>query len=135
LHAIAAFKHTIPVQVIDAAKAAAAGSTCPPLPIVFDRASSFNRHGKPGGNAFVPRCDARSDAAVARLRQTLGLALRRGGLRPEPSSTPHVTMLYDPRVIHEPPIEPICWTATRFTLILSHQGLGHHEWLGDWQLT
>ena len=134
LHAVAGFKHTIPLPVIDAAMAAAAGVACPPLPIVFDRARSFSNNSNPGNNAFVLRCDPRSDAAVAKLRQTLAPALRRSGLHPQPSSTPHMTMLYDQRVIAEHPIEPICWTATRFALILSHHGLGHHEWLGHWQL-
>ncbi len=45
-----------------------------------------------------------------------------------------MTMLYDPLVILEHSVEPIGWTATRFALILSHHGLGHHEWLGQWQL-
>jgi 2'-5' RNA ligase len=135
LHAVAGFKHAIPMQTIDAARAAAAGIACPPLPIVFDRAHSFSNRNHPDANAFVLRCDARSDAAVARLRQALALALRRSGLDPAPSSTPHMTMLYDQQVIPEHPVEPICWTATRFALILSHQGLGHHEWLGHWELT
>ncbi len=116
-------------------QAAADGIACPPLPIVFDRACSFRNLADPDNNAFVLRCDARSDATVARLRQTLALALRRSGLHPKPSSTPHMTMLYDQQVIPEHPIEPICWTATRFALILSHRGLRHHEWLGHWQLT
>ena len=85
-------------------------------------------------NAFVLRCDARSHAAVARLRQTLASALQRSGLHPQPSGTPHMTMHYDQRVIAELPIEPICCTATRFALIISHHGLGHHKWLGHWQL-
>lgn len=135
LHAIAGFKHAIPVQVIDAARAAASGIACPPLPIAFDHACSFSNRGDPDNNAFVLRCDARSDAVVARLRQALALALRRSGLHPKQSSTPHMTMLYDQQVVPEHPIEPICWTASRFALILSHQGLGHHEWLGHWQLS
>lgn len=134
LHAIAAFRHEIPALTIDAARAAAAGVACPPLPIVFDRACSFSNRNDPDNNAFVLRCNARSDTVVAKLRQMLALPLRRSGLRPKPSSTPHMTLLYDRHVIPEHPIEPICWTATRFALVLSHQGLGHHEWLGHWQL-
>jgi RNA 2',3'-cyclic 3'-phosphodiesterase len=134
LHAISAFKDAVPQSHIDAAKVAAASVSCPPLSIVFLCAGSFSNKSNPEDNAFVLRCDARSIAAVARLRQALALALRRSGLHPKPSSTPHMTMLYDRRVIPEHPIEPICWTATRFALILSHKGLEYHQQLGCWQL-
>lgn len=132
LHAVAAFPDTVPLQVIEAAKAAAAGVAWAPFSIVFDRACSFGDPGSVRKRAFVLRCDADSSAAVARLRQTLTPALRRSGLRPEPSSTPHMTLLYDQHVVPEHAIEPIVWTAPGFSLILSHQGLGHHQWLGHW---
>ena len=129
LHAIAGFIDTIPQAVVDAAIAASAGVVCPPLPIVFDHVLSFTDN-----NAFVLRCNPGSDTAIARLRQSLALALRRAGLRPEPSRTPHMTMLYDPHHITQHAIEPICWTATRFALILSHVGIGHHQWIAQWAL-
>ncbi len=134
LHGIAAFRGAIPLQLIDAAKAAAASITCPPLNLVFDRVCSFNNMAAPSSNAFVLRSDGPSDAALGRLRQALAVALRRSGLHPTPSSTPHITMLYDRQVIHEHPVQPINWTATSFALVLSHQGLGHYEWLGQWPL-
>lgn len=134
LHTVLGFPDTAPMSVIDAARAAAAGAAGPPLPIVFDRACSFINHGERGRNAFVLRCTARSDAAVAPLRHKLALALRQSGLQPQPSSTPHVTMLYDRQVVTEHPIEPIHWTATHLALVLSHRGLSHYEVLGDWQL-
>ena len=76
----------------------------------------------------------RSDAAVARLRQSLAVALRNAGLQSEPSRTPHMTMLYDRRHIAEHAIEPIPWTATRFALIVSHVGLAHHQLIDQWVL-
>lgn len=129
LHAIAGVIDTIPQAVVDAAIAASSRVVCPPLPIVFDHVLSFT-----DSNAFVLRCDPGSDAAIARLRQSLALALRRAGLHPEPSGTPHMTMLYDPHHISQHAIEPICWTATRFALILSHVGIGHHQWIAQWAL-
>ena len=133
LHALAGYADTIPQADIDAAKAAAASVVCPPLPVVFDSALSFINHGQPDNNAYVLRCDAHSDAGVTKLRQALGLALRRVGLlHAKPTSTPHMTVLYDRRVVAAHAIEPLRWTATRFTLILSHQGLTHHEWIGEW---
>ena len=130
LHAIAGFiDTTIPLDVVDATMAAAGRVVCPPLPIVFDRVLTFS-----DSNAFVLRCNASSDAAIARLRQSMAPALRRVGLHPKASRTPHMTMLYDRQPIAEHPIEPICWTATRFSLILSHVGIGHHQRIGQWVL-
>lgn len=134
LHAIAGYRQDVHARDIDAARAAAASVVCPALPLVFDRAGSFKHLSRPGNNAFVLRCDGPSDAGVAGLRQALGLALQRAGLNPKPSNTPHTTMLYDAQLVPEHAIAPICWTATRFALILSHRGLGHHEWLGQWPL-
>ena len=129
LHAIAGFIDTIPQAVVDAAIAASARVVCPPLHIVFDHVLSFT-----DSNAFVLRCSPGSDAPIARLRQSLALALRRAGLHPKPSATPHMTMLYDPRHLSRHAIEPICWTATRFALILSHVGIHHHQWIAQWAL-
>lgn len=129
LHAIAGFIDTIPQAIVDAVIAASTRVVCPRLPIVFDHVLSFT-----DSNAFVLRCNPDSDAAVARLRQSLALPLRRAGLRPEPSRTPHMTLLYDPHHITQHAIKPICWTATRFALILSHVGIGHHQWIAQWAL-
>lgn len=129
LHDIAHFRYTLPQTVIDATKAAAASVSCPPLPLVYDRALSFSHN-----NAFVLRCDRKSDVAVARLRNPLKTALQHAGLHPEPSGTPHMTLLYDARHIAEHSITPISWVATRFALIVSHVGLTHHQWLAEWPL-
>lgn len=130
LHTLATFHHTIPQSTVDAAIAASASVVCAPLPIVFDHVLSFVK-----SNAFVLRCDAASDEGIARLRQLLSLALRRVGLHPAPSDTPHMTLLYDTRQVAEHEIAPVCWTAQRFALVLSHVGLGHHQWIAEWALT
>ena len=117
LHGLGDFRDAVPRAVVDAAIAAAATITCPPLHIVFDHALSFTRN-----DGFVLGCDAGSSAAIARLQQTLALALRRVGLRPAPSRSPHMTLLYDPRHIAECSIGSIQWTASEFALILSHVG-------------
>jgi RNA 2',3'-cyclic 3'-phosphodiesterase len=129
LHAIAGLSDNMPQAVVDAAIAASSRVVSPSLPIVFDHVLSFT-----DSNAFVLRCNPGSDAAIARLRQSLALALRRAGLHPEPSDTPHMTMLYDPRHISQHAIELICWTATGFALILSHVGIHHHQWISRWGL-
>lgn len=129
LHTLARFVDTIPRAVVEAAIVASAGVVCSPFPIVFDHVSSFADN-----NAFAFRCNARSEAAIARLRQSLALGLRRAGLHPEPSRTPHMTMLYDAHHTTRHPIEPVGWAATRFALVVSHVGLGHHQWIGQWAL-
>lgn len=132
LHALANFRQRIPQEIVDAVRAAAARVSCAPLPIACNQAMSFSSgQAKP----FVLRCDAGSDAGIARLRQLLALELRRVGLRPRASATPHMTMLYDAQLIPEHAIPPICWTAGRFALVLSHVGRTHHQWLGEWALT
>lgn len=130
LHALPSFIDTLPQAVVDDAIAASAGVACPRLALVFDHVLSFD-----GSDAFVLRCDTASDAAVARLRRSLATALRRPGLRPVASSTPHMTMLYDSRRIARHAIEPIRWTAKRFALIVSHVGIGHHQRIAEWALT
>ena len=64
------------------------------------------------------------DALVARL-----------GGRP-PNHEPHMTLVYQPeQTFAQQTIEPLRWTATRFALVLSQRGLGHHQWIGEWTLT
>ena len=132
LHEVAHFSadERIRRDVVDAVIAAGDRVVSPALHLIFDRAMSFR-----GSDAFVLRCDTSSDAAVARLRQVLASELRRVSLRPKPSPTPHMTMLYDRKHISEHPIEPIQWTATRFALVVSHVGLTHHQWVREWPLT
>lgn len=134
LHVVALFQGIVAQQLIDAARAAGASVNGAPIPLCFDRALSFRNAGKPRSNAFVLRCDAAGDAAIARLRAELARPLRHAGLRPQPSETPHLTLLYDRRVVPEHPIPPLGWTAARVVLVLSHLGLTHHEWLGCWSL-
>jgi 2'-5' RNA ligase len=117
----------IPQIDVDRAVAAASNVVCPELPITFDRVGSLER----GGNAFVWHCDAASRVAFARLEQAL---LVRLGRRPS-NREPHMTLLYNPpRTVASLPIDALQWTATRFALILSHRGLHHHQWIGEWML-
>lgn len=132
LHAVAGYADKIPRSDIDAARAAAARVAWPGLTLVFDHAGSFMNRKDPDDNAFVLRCDALSAKALAERRRVLGMELRRVGLKPQASSTPHMTLIYDRHLVPAHPIEPLRWTAMRFSLILSHQRLGHHQRLGDW---
>ncbi|RQP22938.1 2'-5' RNA ligase family protein [Piscinibacter terrae] len=130
LHSVGKFIDMVPRLVVDAAMAAAARVDCPQFTVVFDHVQSF-----PPSNAFVLIPDAKSDAAIARLRQLLAIALRKVSLHPQASRTAHMTMLYDKEHIAMHPIEGIEWKATRFALILSHEGQTHHQWVGEWALS
>lgn len=130
LHTLGDFSQPVPHLITDAAQAAAATVDWPSVPIVFNHAMSFMP-----SQAFVLGCDSGSRVAVQRLRQVLNLALRRVGLRGMASGTPHMTLLYGARpVITKHAIEPIRWTASDFALVLSHQGMTYHQWLGRWPL-
>lgn len=129
LHALDFFAGTISQQLIDAAKAAASSVDGRRFPIVFDRVVKFKDDG-----AFAFRCDADSDAAIAKLRQMLAAVLRRNGLKPDASRTPHMTMVYSRGLAAEHAIDPLGWTATRFDLILSHVGQTHHELVARYAL-
>lgn len=115
--------------LLDACIAAAAGVHCPAFQIGFDRVQSF-----PASHAFVLRCNARSEPPIALLRQSLDRGLRSAGIKPSPSRTPHMTMLYDKRNVAEQKINRLDWPATRFALVVSHVGLHSHEWVGEWRL-
>ena len=47
---------------------------------------------------------------------------------------PHVTLLYDKRVLTSQSVEPIQWIVRDFSLVRSLLGQGRHELLGTWQL-
>ena len=63
------------------------------------------------------------------------LALKRAGHQPQPSGKPHMTMLYDERIINQHAVETVRWTASEFVLVLSHLGKTQHELLARWPLT
>lgn len=133
LHALGDFFGAVPQTHVEAASAAMAHVAHRPLHLCFDRALSFA--GQARTSPYVLRCHPESDAAIAELRQHLALALKRFALSPQPSRTPHLTLLYDEHRVAEHAIEPIAWTATDFALVLSHVGRTRHECLARWPLT
>lgn len=127
LRVLGRYEAIIPQIDIDRAVAAAASVACPELPIVFDRVGSLQRSGK----ALVWHCDEATRTGFARLE---GALMARLGRRPS-NQEPHMTLLYQPgQTFAQQAIDPLRWTATRFALILSHRGLGHHQWIGEWAL-
>jgi 2'-5' RNA ligase len=114
------------------APSAMIAAVTPPFEVRFDRVGSFK--GKPGNNPFVLR-DKEGNAALRAFRKRLAVALAGCGIKWEGSGfTPHVTLLYDERLIPEEPVGSIRWTVSEFVLIHSHFGHALHDVLGRWRL-
>jgi 2'-5' RNA ligase len=119
-------------DIVAMASEAAQAITTPPFEVVFDRAASFHNG---GNNPFVLQGGEGLDALKA-FQRDLGLAMARAGLGKlvDKSFTPHVTMLYDRRLVAEQAIEPVRWTVGGFTLIHSLLGRTEHIPLARWTL-
>ena len=122
------------------ARARAAGEAVKmkPFHVSFDRAASF--YTKPANRPLVLRGSADSgDAGVSGLHnfhEALGRAMQRVGLGrwALPEFTPHITLLYDDRVVDEVATEEVSWPVTEFVLVHSLLGGSQHVPLGRWTL-
>jgi 2'-5' RNA ligase len=120
-------------DMIEIARAAAAKISIAPFALTFDRAMSFRRNQET--QPFVLR-ESGGHAPLHQLYRDLGAALLQAGLRhpSAPRFTPHLTLLYDPRIIGEQKIEPVSWTVTEFALIHSLLGRTQYRILDRWPL-
>ncbi len=116
---------------VDIARQAAESVAAASLPtnFVFDRVLSFS-----ASKAVVLAGNSDGGVALATLRQSLEVAMRKLGLRAKPVKTPHLTLMYSGQTVQEHPVEPIQWSIKEFTLIRSHVGKTLHEPLGSWPL-
>jgi 2'-5' RNA ligase len=105
---------------------AAAGTA--PFEIEFDRALSFGTRAEV--KPFVLKNSGYNQALVG-LYQKLGSLLP---WRTSPVFTPHVTLLYDQRMIGEQPVRRVSWLARELVLVCSYVGLGRQEHLARWKL-
>jgi RNA 2',3'-cyclic 3'-phosphodiesterase len=124
----------LPEKVVAAAQAAAAAVRMPPFEVSFDRAASFLRGAR--NRPFVLQ-GSEGVAALMVFQRLLMKALATGGLvqAAAPAYTPHVTLLYDDRLVDQRPIEPIKWTAHEFVLVHSLLGQTRHIQLARWPLS
>lgn len=104
-----------------------------PFEIGFDRIGSFTSKRKT--RPLVLRA-GRDSAALTMLHRAVGEALTRAGLGRwvRPHFTPHITLLYDRRLVDEHPIESLGWTVTDFVFVHSLLGQGVHNHLARWPL-
>jgi 2'-5' RNA ligase len=126
--------HGVPEGLAGEARGAAAKVVMPPFDIRFDGASSFT--GRPGNHPFVLRGGDAGIAGVASLHAALGdrLGATLPGKSLKPGFVPHVTLLYDDRVVAPRAIEPVEWTVREFVLVHSLVGRTEHRILDRWRL-
>jgi 2'-5' RNA ligase len=123
----------LPGDVVRRAVQAGALVRAAPLDLVFDQAMTFRRDRI--DHAYV-LCTVESPALDG-LYEVLGNALRSVGFRRVASRfRPHMTLLYDKRVVAAHPIALLPWTARHLVLVHSVRGLGHsrHNHLARWRL-
>jgi 2'-5' RNA ligase len=116
----------VPESVVQAARMAAtkvAASTSP-FDVTFDRVKSFTN--KPTNRPCVLLDDG-SNASLREFHRELVAAFRKAE-----RFTPHITLLYDNKIVAEERVTPVRWTVNEFVLVHSCQG--NYESLGRWTL-
>jgi len=123
----------LPATVVRTAIDAASTVVMPPFAVTFDYAESFS--GKSATLPFVLRANTGVDRLVD-FQRNLGMALKKAGLGRYVSSsfTPHVTLLYDEKLLSPEPVEPVGWVVNEFALVHSLLRRGRHIALERWPL-
>jgi 2'-5' RNA ligase len=123
----------LPHFIIERACEAGAKVSTAPFPLMFNRAMSFNS-GR--GKRPLVLCPSHDLAGLFKLHFALGEAMKRArvGRHLRSHFTPHMTLLYDSRVVRELPIEPILINVQDFVLVHSIVGRHRHIELARWPL-
>jgi len=123
----------LPNFVIERAREAGATVSTSPFRLLFDRVMSFN-----GGQGKRPLvlCPSHDRAGLLRLHCALGEAMKRAriGRHLRSQFTPHMTLLYDSRVVQDQRIEPVLIDVRDFVLVHSMFGRRKHIELARWPL-
>lgn len=125
----------LPGVLVEAASEAAAAVVMPPFAVSFDRVASFP--GRAGKRPCVLRGeDEHSNEPQYAFQRALGERLQARGLgrHVERRFLPHVTLLYDERLLPPEAVDPIGWSVREFVLIHSLLGRTEHRVLGRWSL-
>ena len=125
--------HGLPDELVAAACRAAASVAMSPFEVVFDRAISFSNRRATRPLVLLA---GGGDAALAGLRNCLCAAMRAAGLGNGVSShfLPHMTLLYDRRMVAAQAIEPVHLTVRDFALVHSLVRRSRHIELARWPL-
>lgn len=123
----------LPQDIVKSAQAAGNRVESASFDVAFDTVSSFGRHSR--NNPLVLRGSSDQEALHA-FRGKMGDCLTTSGLGRlvKGGFTPHVTLLYDDRVLKPRSVEPISWTVREFMLVHSLLGRTEHRVLARWPL-
>jgi 2'-5' RNA ligase len=104
-----------------------------PFPLIFDRVVSFRIRSAKRPVVLCPGYDL---TRLFALHAVLGEAMRRTriGRHRRSHFTPHMTLLYDRRVVQEQPIKPIRMDVQDFVLVHSLVGQRRYIELARWPL-
>ena len=132
LHKIGDYR-ALPADIVEKTLEVCATVTAPPFDVTFDRVTSFS--GKPGNRPFVMKGSAGLDELMA-FQARLMAALRKAKLarRSFELYTPHVTLLYDARMVPYQAVDGVDWRVSEFVLVHSLLGQTRHIVLGRWPL-
>lgn len=123
---------SLPNMLIEEARDVGASVAMPPFDVVFDRAVSFRRTNR------RPPVVLRASGDVTPLitfHRRLGDAMRKARLgRVASHFSPHMTLLYDDRVMKERVIEAVRLSVRDFTLVHSLVGQSRYIELARWPL-
>jgi 2'-5' RNA ligase len=123
----------LPDFIVERACQAGAMVSTSPFPLMFDRVMSFDNRPEKRPVVLCPGYDV---ARLFALRTVLGEAMKRARIGRHLTShfTPHMTLLYDSRVVREQPIEPIRVDVQDFVLVHSLVGQSRYIELARWPL-
>jgi 2'-5' RNA ligase len=124
----------VPQSMVARAATVAAALRVAPFEVEFDAVMSSVR-GPQSGVALVLAGD-KGLAGLTAFQRALAVAMIKGGLGQwvDKTFTPHMTLVYESRVIEKQPIRPIAWTVRELVLIHSVLGQMRHVTLGRWPL-
>jgi len=132
LHQVGLSEGQIPLDVVARVARALESFSLPPFDVAFGRVSTFDRADP--SRPLVLLCDGGLEA-LADLHRQLRSRLRQWRFKGLARSfNPHVTLLYDARVVPEQAVPPIAWTVSEVVLICSARGLSRYGVFGRWRL-
>jgi RNA 2',3'-cyclic 3'-phosphodiesterase len=120
-----------PEDFVQDVGAAAEEAACPvpPFEIKFDRVASF-----PGSGAYVLLSHSGNDE-LHQFREGLIIALSSYGVHCDQSKfQPHITLLYDHRIVREEAVEPVSWVVNEFAFVISLAGKTKYLFPKRWKL-
>lgn len=120
----------LPKSLVAAAIDAARHVSMPAFTLRFDCVASFTGHAR-NAPCVLRNDDPAANASMWALHEALAVALKKAGLGRSVHKhfIPHVTLLYDAKILAPESVPPIEWTVDRFALVHSLLGRSEHRTL------